>query len=572
MKKPLQIVLSLLVAMSAGLQAQWSNNSSVNTPLAVGKSGRYDAYAINDGSGTTYLTWYDGASDSNAGVFVQKITASGTLPWGLGGICVDSIPQTFEKPSIALDGSGGVIVTWVDTRPDNSLPNIYGQHVSSAGAVQWTSNGINLTASFTGGFSFRQPDNPQMISDGHNGAYVSWDDAFGSVLMRFSSSGTITWNTVVDGALGATDTRITSDGAGGVILAWTDDRNYLTGDLADIYAQRVDSSGNVKWQANGIVVSNAPNLQNYPQIVEDGSGGAVIAWQDFRDSAQYRGYVQRVNSSGATQWTANGLALTSTTNAVNSLTMTVDGSGGGIFTWEEARGGGIGGSDNIYAQRVNGNGQRQWTDTGANVCTNTAPQENPRIAPDGAGGAIITWEDNRHNGANQDVYAQRMSAGGTPQWAADGIAVSSAPNDQNSPIIVAYPNNGAVIIWDDYRTNGNGNVYPDLYAQYVSGGGALSAVRLAAGSVPEAFQLQQNYPNPFNPSTVIRFTVPSNGRAVLKVFNTLGQEVATLFDGIAAAGEYHQAVFDASRLASGIYFSRLEFDGRMQVKKMMLLK
>ena len=90
-----------------------------------------------------------------------------------------------------------------------------------------------------------------------------------------------------------------------------------------------------------------------------------------------------------------------------SLIMTGDGSGGGIFTWEESRGTGINGSDNIYAQRVNGNGQLQWADSGANVCTNTAPQENPRITSDGNGGAIITWEDNRNSGANQDIYAQK---------------------------------------------------------------------------------------------------------------------------------------------------------------------
>ena len=89
---------------------------------------------------------------------------------------------------------------------------------------------------------------------------------------------------------------------------------------------------------------------------------------------------------------------------------------------------------------------------------------------------------------------------------------------------------------------------------------------------PKVFTLAQNYPNPFNPTTTIQFTVPSNGRATLKVYNALGQEVATLFDGIATAGQYNQATFDASRLASGIYFSRLEFRGKMEMKKMLLLK
>jgi Secretion system C-terminal sorting domain len=91
-------------------------------------------------------------------------------------------------------------------------------------------------------------------------------------------------------------------------------------------------------------------------------------------------------------------------------------------------------------------------------------------------------------------------------------------------------------------------------------------------TLPETFSLSQNFPNPFNPSTTIQFTVPSNGRAVLKIFNLLGQEIATAYDGQASAGVSHQVQFNASNLASGIYFSRLEFNGKMQVKKMLLLK
>jgi len=97
-------------------------------------------------------------------------------------------------------------------------------------------------------------------------------------------------------------------------------------------------------------------------------------------------------------------------------------------------------------------------------------------------------------------------------------------------------------------------------------------VDMAAQSAPREFRLSQNYPNPFNPSTSIQFTVPSSGRATLKVYNMLGQEVAELFDGFATAGDYHQVEFNGSNLASGIYFSRLEFAGKMEVKKMLLLK
>jgi Domain of unknown function (DUF5050)/Secretion system C-terminal sorting domain len=89
---------------------------------------------------------------------------------------------------------------------------------------------------------------------------------------------------------------------------------------------------------------------------------------------------------------------------------------------------------------------------------------------------------------------------------------------------------------------------------------------------PIRFALSQNYPDPFNPSTTIQFTVPSDGRGTLRVYNSLGQEVVTLFDGVVTAGDYHQIKFDGSNLASGIYFARLEFNGQMEVKKMTLLK
>ena len=77
--------------------------------------------------------------------------------------------------------------------------------------------------------------------------------------------------------------------------------------------------------------------------------------------------------------------------------------------------------------------------------------------------------------------------------------------------------------------------------------------------VPQAFRLYQNYPNPFNPTTNISFTVPSNGKAALTVFNLLGQRVGILFDGAVVSGTTYRAIFNASWLPSGVYFSRLDF-------------
>ena len=87
----------------------------------------------------------------------------------------------------------------------------------------------------------------------------------------------------------------------------------------------------------------------------------------------------------------------------------------------------------------------------------------------------------------------------------------------------------------------------------------------------KSFSLSQNYPNPFNPSTTIAFDLPKSTKVTLKVFNILGEEVATLVSDRPSAGSYSYE-WDASSLASGVYIYRLQADGFVQTRKMILMK
>ncbi|HTX19880.1 MAG TPA: T9SS type A sorting domain-containing protein [Bacteroidota bacterium] len=98
------------------------------------------------------------------------------------------------------------------------------------------------------------------------------------------------------------------------------------------------------------------------------------------------------------------------------------------------------------------------------------------------------------------------------------------------------------------------------------------AVKAQVALAPRGFTLDQNYPNPFNPTTNIEFTLEKDGRVVLKVYDLLGREVATLLDENRKAGESQQVLFDASHLASGVYFASLQSGGRQLVKKMLLAR
>ncbi len=102
-------------------------------------------------------------------------------------------------------------------------------------------------------------------------------------------------------------------------------------------------------------------------------------------------------------------------------------------------------------------------------------------------------------------------------------------------------------------------------------GGANSIESGKDEEIPKVFALDQNYPNPFNPSTTILFSIPQRGNVSLKIYDVLGNEVATLVNDEKPAGMY-EVEFDASQLSSGVYFYRIITDSFIQTKKMILIR
>jgi Secretion system C-terminal sorting domain len=106
---------------------------------------------------------------------------------------------------------------------------------------------------------------------------------------------------------------------------------------------------------------------------------------------------------------------------------------------------------------------------------------------------------------------------------------------------------------------------------WLNHGSPTTGVKERGGPVPGDYSLAQNYPNPFNPTTQIEYSVPRNGHVSLKVYNSFGQEVATIFDGVQSAGNY-VATFNATGLASGVYLYRLQSENVSIIKKLVLTK
>jgi hypothetical protein len=174
-------------------------------------------------------------------------------------------------------------------------------------------------------------------------------------------------------------------------------------------------------------------------------------------------------------------------------------------------------------------------------------------------------------GANNDEVSMFIMASGVPasEPSRANVGPLVMPNDNITLGAVALnsgaftsggPLAGSVILVDGIR------VTKEVWKS------GLTQVRTAGGTVPAAFVLEQNYPNPFNPVTTIGFTLHQAGVTTLTVYNSVGQQVATLVNEYLEAGKQYQRSFDASRLSSGVYFVRLVNHGRSEMKKMMLLK
>jgi len=114
---------------------------------------------------------------------------------------------------------------------------------------------------------------------------------------------------------------------------------------------------------------------------------------------------------------------------------------------------------------------------------------------------------------------------------------------------------------------GDLNWFPDKKNEWITG----ISEKSVSGNLPKEFSLSQNYPNPFNPSTKISFNIPKSGNVRLSVYNVLGQEVSVLVNERLNAGIYEYK-FNAANLTSGLYFYKLESEGQVQIKKMMLIK
>jgi hypothetical protein len=363
-------------------------------------------------------------------------------------ICVATGDQ--RHPVIVGDGAGGAIIAWSDKR--SSSADIYAQHITASGSIApgWPTDGIAVAPS-EGDQSW-----PMIASDGAGGAIITWLDyrsgRYGVYAQRVTFGGTTPPTWPASGtqvwATGGNQIypSIVSDGSHGAVIAWGS---------GVAYAQGIDSTGAIRWASEGVQLANGSNVEaSPPAIASDGDGGAIVTWSDGRTYTWPRIYAQRVQHDGsiAGGWPSEGLALTPDYfYGQDQPAIATDDSGGAIITWSYY----IGGSGySVRAVKVTAAGQVIGPETnpaGIPVCPQLIGQERPSIAADALGGAIVVWMDSRPGSQGADIYGQRLSQGMQLLWGDEGVSLCSAPNNQYPLAAVSDGQGGAIAAWSDQR-------------------------------------------------------------------------------------------------------------------------
>ena len=390
-------------------------------------------------------------------------------------ISTETAPQTY--PQITTDGADGAIITWEDWR--TSHRGIGVARINAFGYLQWT---YNILVGLAAGDSLR----PQIVSDCAGGAIITWYDQRNGncdiFAQRLDNTGNPVWSPdegvgicVLDSA--QVDPQIVSDGDGGAIIAWEDKR----GEFFNVYAQRIDADGGVHagWTADGIAVCLADSGQGWIELASDTANGAIMTWVDWRREGIGLGgdiYAQRILGDGTVgplSWPTDGSAICIEANEQVYPKIIPDGAGGAIITWSDKR---ANNHDDIYAQRIDAGGEihaGKWKDytNGVPICIHDERQRIAKLTTDGEEGAIITWMDSRYGVDNWDIYVNAINSNGDVTWepTLSGVCVAGAINEQKIPIITSDGAGGAIIVW----RHGLAAFY-DLYARRILHDGSMS--------------------------------------------------------------------------------------------------
>jgi hypothetical protein len=454
-----------------------------------------------------------------------------------GGITFD------EGSSVQQTSDGGYIVTGCTYSFGAGGGDVWLIKIDSSGDTLWTKT--------YGGSDNELGNSVQQTTDG---GYIitgnMWSLATGTAdiwLIKTDASGDTLWTKTFGGSDNDVAYSVQQTNDGGYII--TGEANSFVGD-GDVLLIKTDALGNALWTKT----FGGSDIDWGSSIQQTSDGGYIITGLTRSYGAgDYDTYLIKTNSSGDTIWTK--IFGGSYSDEGSSVQQTTD--GGYIITGRTDSYGA--GNGDVWLIKTDSAGDTLWTrtfggsdnDYGLSVCQTTD------------GGYIIAGFTYSFGAGDADVWLIKTDSSGDTLW----IKTSGGYEYERGSFV--------------QQTSDGGYVITGLTVSYGAGGADVWLIKLApetSGITKKEstnlilhYRLSPNYPNPFNPITTIEFDLPKTSEVTLRIFNILGEEVATIVSDRLSTGSYSYE-WDASELASGVYLYRLEAEGFVQTRKMILMK
>lgn len=488
----ISVLFIIVFSLEINAEEMWVENG---IPICRSDNLQFSPRIVSDGSGGAIIVWDDrrNGDSNNWDIYIQRIDKNGNNLWVEDGVLVCGVNDHQTNPSLVSDGKGGAVVIWKNLRDNNNWDwdwnwDLYAQRIDSDGNKLWPEDGIPIC---TGEPNSR---GPFLLFDEDENTIIVWGDERNGngnnvYVQKVDANGNILWEENGKPVCVTEDVHVgglISDGRGGVIVLINQGMEIN----ANIYAQRINENGDLIWDGQiGAPVCEAPNMQFAPKMVSDGNGGAIIAWMDRRwDPDNTDIYAQRIDLDGNLLWQANGVPICTRGGDQFNPKLTACADGGAIITWDDYR---CFMDNGIYAQKIRADGSTAWALNGVPVCTAGGAQHCTDVVSDGRNGAIIAWQDERNSRNNVDIYVQRVDARGNVVWVERPVC--NAGGNQYRPYLVSDNCNGAVVAWQDGR---NGEDNTDIYA-YRTNDSVLSNLGFELGDFIN-WSLSNNIQNDIN--------------------------------------------------------------------------
>jgi uncharacterized delta-60 repeat protein len=492
--------------------------------------------------GYTYVTKF-----SDLDMLLVKYNSSGILQWSKR--INSSANGTDYIRAITTDQNENVYITGVGAGSGYDYLTI---KYDSNGDTVWTARYMGNDPSQ---FGYDEPW--AIVVDKEENVFVtgeSYDSNTGYdwATIKYDSSGVMKWVKRYDGILGSTDENsfdLVLDHNDNIIVTGFSPGNMTSADFLTIkynqngdtlWTSRYDGTGSGYDYATRVIVDSLDN------IYITGRSDGINTQEDFAtikyDSNGVQQWVRRYDGSGQDD-EPKDIAVIKNGEVVVTGFSTGASTGRDFLSIKYSSSG-----DTIWTRRFNG-------------ASGSGYDEANSLTGDNDGNIYVTGYS-EDNSFSSNFYTIAYDSGGNKLW--DEIYNGTGSGDDNAKR-VSLDKDGNIYVAGTSLGDSTGLDFALIKYSLVTTG--INDYK----NIIQSFFLEQNYPNPFNPTTVISWQLPVRSHVSLKIYDILGREVTTLVDEVKPAGKYIMR-FDASRLASGIYFYQLKAGGFINTKKMILLK